>query len=416
MKQSHRAYALFDIAKLILNKPERHRVRLVRNAAADGSRAPLFLAGGEQPYLGREEAIRAIFRRQKDKVWKETKKPIDPPKGNYTFVNRCGITGEWLGPPNYHEYQPRLVRHHQQRLRHLPFEEFKARIQTVRDPEAVKAWMDSKSFVIEFECLLDEPPQVFSSRRDLETHIIDNHLAQLLTESPEIVIAGPLSRQIEQGGILEAVRLAWETERRFPLKTANQLSERLRKEGFHFFKYNKGITYISHIKLKRFETTEGLGEHVQKLVTFLRTNLDSTRKKLLEHFAPPAAVTGEAAPAADTAASSIEEERLLKDLHWLIQDGYVVEFFDGRLWALEDKPTKPPAVVAAPEASAAVATEPSSVQEAAPSTPEQAAEMTTVLVTAVDEGQAGIPAESQPAPVSEAPQVPVAVPPTAQDT
>ena len=93
-----------------------------------------------------------------------------------------------------------------------------------------------------------------------------------------------------------------------------------------------------------------------------------------------------------------------------------MEFFDGRLWALEDKPTKPPAVVAAPEASAAVATEPSSVQEAAPSTPEQAAEMTTVLVTAVDEGQAGIPAESQPAPVSEAPQVPVAVPPTAQDT
>ena len=391
MKQSRRAYALFDVAKLILNKPERHLVKLAREPAADGARGSLFLATSSgSPFLSQEEALRFIFRRQGDKVFKETKKPIDPPKGNFAFVNRCGITGEWLGPPNYHEYQSRLVRHHQQRLRHLPFEEFKARIQTVKDSEAVKAWIESRSFVTEYECLLDTESKVFSSRSELEKHIVENHLDQLVTSATELIISGPESRQVEHNGILEAIRLAWQAERRFPLKTANQLSERLRKEGFHFFKHNKGITCISHIKPKRFEATEGLTEHIRKLVTFLRANPDCTRKQVFEHFVP-SPVTGGAPAAAQPGTASTEEERLLADLHWLIQDGYVVEFSDGRLWALDDKPApKPP-------------------------TPAPASQETTAPPVPADAG--GVPDATQPQaqPASETSPVP-ASPSTSQET
>ena len=30
---------------------------------------------------------------------------VEPPKGNFPIINKCGITGELLGPPNYHRYQ-----------------------------------------------------------------------------------------------------------------------------------------------------------------------------------------------------------------------------------------------------------------------------------------------------------------------
>jgi hypothetical protein len=223
----------------------------------------------------------------------------------------------------------------------MPFEEFKARIQTVKDPEAVKAWIESKSFTVEYECTLDAEPKVFSSRDELQKHIVGNHLAQLVTSATELIISGPDSRLVEHNGILEAVRLAWLVERRFPLKTANYLSERLRKEGFHFFKHDKGITYISHIKPRRFEAGEGLTEHIQKLVTFLRANPDCTPKQVFEHFMPQPVTGGEAATD-QPATVSPEEERLLADLHWLIQDGYVVEFSNGRLWALDDRTPKPP--------------------------------------------------------------------------
>jgi hypothetical protein len=373
MKQTQRAYTLFDIAKLVLNKPERHVVKFTRPPMASGTPEPLFLVTpGESVFLRQDEAVRFALRQHAAMILKEKKTPIDPPKGNFTFVNRCGLTGVWLGPPNYHEYQSRLVRHHQQRLRHMHFEEFKSRIQTVKDPEAVKAWVDSMSFKTEYECLLDAEPKTFSTRDEVEKHFVENHLAKFVTSAPEVRISGTASRQLQNPALLETVRLAWEQERKFPLKTANEMRGRLRHEGFHFFKDPKGITFISRIKPQRFESIGHLSEQIQKIILFLREHVGCKRKRLIEHFVPPPAAPAPApAPTGDTVAIASgltaevnapatpalvmpsAEDRLLADLHWLIQDGYVVEFSDGRLWALADKPpqqvsTKKPKT-AAPE-------------------------------------------------------------------
>ena len=145
---------------------------------------------GENIFLRQDEAVRFALRHHAEKIYREKKTPIDPPKGNFTFVNRCGFTGVWLGPPNYHEYQSRLVRHHQQRLRHIPFDEFKSRIQTVKDPEAVKAWIESMSVKSEYECILDAEPKAFATRDELEKHFVETHLAQFITSAPEVRISG----------------------------------------------------------------------------------------------------------------------------------------------------------------------------------------------------------------------------------
>jgi hypothetical protein len=361
MKQNQRAYTLFDIAKLVLNKPERHMVKFTRQPVANGTPEPLFLVTpGEQVFLRQDEAVRFALRQHAGMILKEKKTPIDPPKGNFAFVNRCGLTGIWLGPPNYHEYQSRLVRHHQSRLRHMHFEEFKSRIQTVKDPEAVKAWLDSMSFKTEFECLLDPEPKAFATRDEVEKHFIENHLAKFVTSAPEVRISGTASRQLQNPALLETIRLAWEQERKFPLKTANEMRGRLRHEGFHFFKDPKGITFISRVKPQRFESIGHLSEQIQKIIIFLREHVGCKRKRLVEHFIPPPAAPAATpaaaddtvaiasgltadgtAPAAPAPVMLSAEDRVLADLHWLIQDGYVVEFSDGRLWALADKPPQP---------------------------------------------------------------------------
>ena len=377
MKQAQVAYALFDIAKLVLNKPERHLVKFNRLPAADGSHEPLFLVmPGENICLRQDEAVRFALSHHAEMIYREKKIQIDPPKGNFTFVNRCGFTGIWLGPPNYHEYQGRLVRHHQQRLRHIPFDEFKSRIQTVRDPEAVKAWIESMSVKTSYECILDTEPQAFATREELEKHFAESHLAQFVTSAPEVRINGTASRQLQNPALLEAVRLAWEQERKFPLKTANEMRGRLRHEGFHFFKDPKGVTYLSRIKPQRFESITHLSEQIQKIVTYLREHFGCTRKHLIAHFAPkpvvatpvpaptpesaptpepapaaPIPVSEPVAPAVPATVTVSEEDRVLADLHWLIQDGYVVEFSNGRLWAQADRPPPtPPAAAVAPAA------------------------------------------------------------------
>jgi hypothetical protein len=76
----------------------------------------------------------------------------------------------------------------------------------------------------------------------------------------------------------------------------------------------------------------------------------------------PVPISEAVAPAVPVLVTVSEEDRVLADLHWLIQDGYVVEFSNGRLWAQADKPPPPPppaapAPPAATEAPAGTAAE-----------------------------------------------------------
>jgi hypothetical protein len=372
VKHSGRAFALFDLAKLTLNKPDRHNVKLTHK---DGALYCALLTGGV--FLSQEEAIRHTLRQGADKVFRLQEKPVDPPKGNFQFVNRCGLTGEWLGPPNYHEYQARLIRHHQQRLSHMPFEKFKARVETVHDPEAVKAWIESKSKLTEYTCLLDAEPKLFTDRADLEKHVREEHLDKIVATVPVVELTGVMARQVEDRRLLDLIRRAWESELRFPIRTVNELRPHLVKAGLHFFKHKKGVTYITPFKLNRFESITHLTEHVQKIITFLRAHEGATRKQLAEHLAP------------------VNETQLASDLHWLIHDGYVVEFHDGRLWALDDRPPKPAPPPPAPEIPAPATETPAAVAaaEPAPISSEPAPNLAPEPA----------PAESVPAPVNETP-------------
>ena len=46
----------------------------------------------------------------------------EPPKGKYTFVAQCGLSGIILGPPNHHDYQNALRKLHAERFSRMPFE------------------------------------------------------------------------------------------------------------------------------------------------------------------------------------------------------------------------------------------------------------------------------------------------------
>jgi hypothetical protein len=432
MKQTSRAYPLFDVAKLVLYKPERHQVRLTRKPAADGTPRPLWrVVWDGQLFLTRDEATEHLMRRFADRLFRKCETPVDPPKGNFAFVNRCGFTNIWLGPPNYHEYQIRLVRHHQQHLSNVPFDKFKARIQTVKDPEAVQAWLAGMSTKSQYECQLcagtveaaspaaTEPtPEVatepapavesktvsepvakpkFDDLVSLQKHLIDQHLAACIESAPSFTLPGPASRQLNHRGISASIRVAWESERRFPLNTVALLRSSLAKHGFAYFKHDKNVTYITKIRRKRFETLDGLADGIRKSVLFLREHPNSSRKQLVEHFLGPVTVSAQPAqsvpetvaesvaaelPVADQPVASTEpaatpaaeatppavapatpadahlpapivtpEDKIMADLHWLIIDGYVVEFSDGRLMAWPDAPSKPEPT-AAPEATA----------------------------------------------------------------
>ena len=92
IKMTGRAYPLFEIAKLVLQKPERQLVKFAVIKNAEGKIAqPLFLCAlDDSLWLSEDEAVAHILEKHFGTFYQTERTPTDPPKGTYTFVAQIG--------------------------------------------------------------------------------------------------------------------------------------------------------------------------------------------------------------------------------------------------------------------------------------------------------------------------------------
>jgi hypothetical protein len=404
IRVSGRAYPLFDIAHLILQKPERQQIRFEVIKKPDGQPAqPLFLCAlDDSLWLSEDQAVAHLLSRQFGTFYQTEKTPTDPPKGTYTFVGQCGMSGIVLGPPNHHDYQNQLRKLHTERFSRMPFEAFKARVKIVRDEAVVKKWIEDQSFKTEYVCLNMPEPLKLPNREEVEKHFRQTHLPNLVKPVESHTMSGPAARQLRSPEMQRLLRATWEEQRRFPLRVATTLSQQFSGHGLQFFKVNRTVTHVS-VARPHFLDLEAtpVSEGVKKIVDYINAHPKCTRRKLFDALAPgpapkaapaPTAAAPAPAPAGTEAASTAppaaapapapapeatpEQTALAGDLHWLIHQGHVIEFANGILDTAKKplpKPPKPakkdtaaPAAGETPAAAAEAPSEESSIETAAP--------------------------------------------------
>ena len=133
IKITGRAFPLFDIARLIVQKPERYSVRFtVKKGDAGRVLQPIFLCALDDTlWLSEDEAVAHVMSRHFGTFYQAERTATEPPKGVYTFVAQCGVSGVILGPPNHHDYQNQLRKLHAERFGRMPFDVFKSRIKKI---------------------------------------------------------------------------------------------------------------------------------------------------------------------------------------------------------------------------------------------------------------------------------------------
>ncbi|MDB6124157.1 MAG: hypothetical protein JWQ71_3150 [Pedosphaera sp.] len=399
IKMSGRSFPLFDIAQMILQKPERHMVRLEVKKKADGQPIqPLLLCAiDDSIWLSEAEAVSHVLEKHFATFYQMEKTPTDPPKGTYTFVAQCGMSGVILGPPNYHDYQNQLRKLHAERFSRMPFDMFKSRVKIVKDEATVKKWIEDQSFKTEFVCLNVPESTRLASREEVEKHFREVHLANIIKPVDKYTMTGTASRQVRTPALQRLLRSVWEDQRRFPLQIATVLSQQFASHGLQFFKVNKTVTHVSVARPHYLDLeTTPVSDQVKKIVQFIDATKKCTRKQLVEALAPtpkaqpaaapapatpvPAAAEGapaEAAPSAPAAApapapeavTTPEQAAIIGDLHWLIHQGHVIEFANGILETAKKplpKPVKAPKAPAQPTAEAGATPEAQATASAEP--------------------------------------------------
>jgi hypothetical protein len=424
-----RAYPLFDIGFLILKKPERYNFRLSVIKKPDGQVVQsLFKCSiDDSLWLSDREAMDHILSKHFSIFYQDERIPAEPPKGKFTFVAQCGMSGEILGPPNYHNYQTKLHQLHSERFAHMPFEVFKARVKIVADEAVVKKWIEDQSFTTQYLCLNVPDTLKLNSREEVEKHFREVHLANVIQPIETFVVGGAATRSVANPQLQSLFRRALDEQRRFPMKVVTTLSQMFASQGLQFFKVNKTITHVAVSRPHYLDVNAGpISAGIRKIIEYINAKPGTNRKKMLDELAPgavaaaPVAPVAPAEPAAEGAAPtpvpaeapaalSAEVNALISDLHWLIHQGHVIEFANGTLETAKmpaPKPVRPPrpeakpAVAAAP-AEGAVPTEGAAPTEAAVE-PAAPAEQTVAAAPAVE--PAATPAEAAPAaPVVEPP-------------
>lgn len=405
IRTSCRTIELFEIAKTVIGKADRFVVVLARKPAmgdtgASAERQPIYLSVPDGlPFESEDAVINHVLTTHLSRFFDLAEVTIDPPKGNFQVINKCGVTGELLGPPNYHRYSSIVQQHYAAKVTRMPFEAFRSRIETVRDPEVVAQWLEKMKKTTRytwkrpgrtaapFPTVAAEPATPATAEAIAEVAVqegsttpetapvettpapapdvptfdnFEDARSYLLTQAREKIVRsvenarfhGKLVETMPAGEIRRAIEGALERQRRFPLDTANALRGRLRREHFTIFKKgSKGVSYVCAVKRKFRVPGQTFADTISALITFIEATPMVKASELAKRFlnidvpvapkpADPAAPVAEGA--ADVAAKpepvlSIDERakisRMQGDLRWLVTEGYVTEFIDGRLFA-----------------------------------------------------------------------------------
>ena len=167
---SGRTYSVFDLAKVLLQSRDRFRV------IYESSGAKFFRCREDQSlWLSRDEALRHLWKSDwLSKFYEEVKVEGDAPKGSFSAIARCGISGELLGPPNYHGYQEKLIALHRERFSNMSLDAYKAKVRTEHGEEAVEAWLETMKQVTKWKPKSgEEAPVEESAPVDEETPVAE---------------------------------------------------------------------------------------------------------------------------------------------------------------------------------------------------------------------------------------------------
>lgn len=308
----------------------------------------------------------------------------EPPKGNFSCVARCGMSGVLLGPPNLHGYDARIREVIRSRFPEMDEAAFRSRIEMVHDADMVEEWRKSvtkktvyrrkpakDAAATEAEGEVQESPAL--DREAAEREFRRVVAASLVSEpkTPDVTAAAALKS--ENRPLLFACRSALERERRRPHDLSRALRGAFHHRKLVFFRANSpdGQEFVCSVKPSPLDTAHAIPELVE-LVKYVEEHPDQLRQAVVAALSG-----GDPKKAADVKAH----------LSWLVEKGHLVNFSVGILSAPDANPRfRPPRRPAASaeakprekaEAASAPAGEPASsaaAEESAAPTAEPASE------------------------------------------
>jgi hypothetical protein len=312
--QVARVYPLYDVAKILL--AERARCRAVFEAPEPS--APLIRGKlDDSLFLTREEAVNHLWQSPlKEQFIEEETIEVDPPAGNFQLVAKCGLTGLWLGPPNFHAYQVNLRRIHRECFANMPFEAYSARVRTERGEEAVNAWLATMTKKTRWRLKGDGDDAWMDDRNEARRALAARCFDQAFQETRHAEMLASVSPENLSASLMVSLKLAGNHARNHPAILIPAVCKAVEAEHLPVFK-RQGKLYTGPARPHPLPPGQSLAERPSIMVEWIRANKPAKLEGLWQAVLPE----GGTAPPAEFAA----------DLFWLLHQGHILLFTDDTL-------------------------------------------------------------------------------------
>lgn len=322
-----RVYPLFNVAKTLL--AERARCRAVFEVPEPH---PFLWRGlkDESIFLTREEALQHLWRSEvRQQQVEEESIETEPPKGSFSAVVRCGVSGEWLGPPNFHGYQIKLKQFHRDRFSHLPFESYAAKVRVEKGEEAVNEWLATMTKKTRWRLKGEGDDAWTEDESQIRRRLAEKAFDEAFEEARCVEVNAAIPPSHLSTALMASMKQAGNHARNHPAFLIPAICKVIDAEHMPLFKRQKKL-YTGPARPKPVAPDQVFAERPGIIVKWIRENAPAKLKGLWKEVSPE----GDGTPPAEYAA----------DLFWLLQQGHILLFPDDTLVVQElREPPKPSA-------------------------------------------------------------------------
>jgi len=320
LAHSARAYPLFEVANLFLSKPDFYAVKIEARDNAAGQESVSLHQCGEckAAFLDRTQAVSHAFQKHGDQFYAREETRSEPPQGAFRCVARCPLSGELLGPPNYHAFADRLQDLHASRFASMPLDAYRRQLVNETDPALIERWKQQACIQTVYRTLRAEPAQTFTRRAQAESHFQDHYADGMVRAGRRVIVPGSVCQTLEDEALRRLIEAARAYESRFPLRLAFSIQSAFRHLGLHMFKHGSKETFVTAIVPNPIEP-DRTDAGIRRILETIEAHPGVKRQELASILNPEAAPDNPDAPP------------LLQTLRWLVGKGHIIEFFNGTL-------------------------------------------------------------------------------------
>ena len=174
---------------------------------------------------------------------------------------------------------------------------------------------------------------MLKDQEEVEKHFIENYSNTLITVGKNFTMPGNIEGGKLSPGLLSLLKESSFHAKKHPASLVNPLCTILGNEGLKFFKRGKKI-FACITRPKPLSEDDTLSKPIKAIVTLIRERKRVTSKELLGELAPSSQENVNEKDSAESNTTNdlgTEQMRVLQDLNWLLREGAVIAFGDGKI-------------------------------------------------------------------------------------